>query len=58
LLPTTKHLNELIESLRAQGVKVILGNLYFDPRFAEFVAECTGAQAVNIAHMVGSRVGT
>jgi ABC-type Zn uptake system ZnuABC Zn-binding protein ZnuA len=56
--PTTKHLNELIESMRAQGVKVILANPYFDPRFAQFVAERTGAQVVNIAHMVGARPGT
>jgi ABC-type Zn uptake system ZnuABC Zn-binding protein ZnuA len=58
LPPTTKHLNDLIESMRAQGVKVILANPYFDPRFAQFVAERTGAQVVNIAHMVGARPGT
>jgi ABC-type Zn uptake system ZnuABC Zn-binding protein ZnuA len=58
LPPTTKHLNELIESMRAQGVKVILANPYFDPRFAQFVAERTGAQVVSIAHMVGARPGT
>lgn len=58
LPPTTKHLNELIESMRAQGVKVILANPYFDPRFAQFVAERTGAQVVSIAHTVGARAGT
>jgi ABC-type Zn uptake system ZnuABC Zn-binding protein ZnuA len=58
LPPTTKHLNELIESMRAQGVKVILANPYFDPRFAQFVAERTGAQVVSMAHMVGARPGT
>jgi ABC-type Zn uptake system ZnuABC Zn-binding protein ZnuA len=58
LPPTTKYLNDLIESMRAQGVKVILANPYFDPRFAQFVAERTGAQVVNIAHMVGARPGT
>ncbi len=58
LPPTTKHLNELIESMRAQGVRVILANPYFDPRFAQFVAERTGAQVVSIAHMVGARAGT
>jgi ABC-type Zn uptake system ZnuABC Zn-binding protein ZnuA len=56
--PTTKHLNELIESMRAQGVKVILANPYFDPRFAQFVAERSGAQVVSVAHMVGARPGT
>jgi ABC-type Zn uptake system ZnuABC Zn-binding protein ZnuA len=58
LPPTTKHLNELIESMRAQGVKVILANPYFDPRFAQFVAERTGAQVVSMAHQVGARPGT
>jgi ABC-type Zn uptake system ZnuABC Zn-binding protein ZnuA len=58
LPPTTKHLNELIESMRGQGAKVILANPYFDPRFAQFVAERTGAQVVSMAHMVGARAGT
>lgn len=58
LPPTTKHLNELIETMRAQGVKVIMANPYFDPRFAQFVAERTGAQVVSMAHMVGARSGT
>jgi ABC-type Zn uptake system ZnuABC Zn-binding protein ZnuA len=58
LPPTTRHLNELIETMRAQGVKVILANPYFDPRFAQFVAERTGAQVVSMAHMVGARSGT
>jgi ABC-type Zn uptake system ZnuABC Zn-binding protein ZnuA len=58
LPPTTKHLNDLIESMRGQGAKVILANPYFDPRFAQFVAERTGAQVVSIAHMVGARAGT
>jgi zinc/manganese transport system substrate-binding protein len=58
LPPTTKHLNGLIESMRAEGVRVILANPYFDPRFSQFVAERTGAQMVSIAHMVGARAGT
>jgi zinc/manganese transport system substrate-binding protein len=58
LPPTTRHLNELIESMRGQGVKVILANPYFDPRFAQFVAERTGAQVVSMAHQVGARPGT
>jgi ABC-type Zn uptake system ZnuABC Zn-binding protein ZnuA len=58
LPPTTRHLNELIESMRAQGVKINLANPYFDQRFGQFVAERTGAQVVNMAHMVGARPGT
>jgi ABC-type Zn uptake system ZnuABC Zn-binding protein ZnuA len=37
---------------------VILANTYFDPRFAQFVAERTGARVVNITHMVGARADT
>jgi ABC-type Zn uptake system ZnuABC Zn-binding protein ZnuA len=58
LPPTTRHLNELIERMRTQGVRVILANSYFDPRFAQFVAERTGAHVVNMAHQVGARAGT
>jgi ABC-type Zn uptake system ZnuABC Zn-binding protein ZnuA len=58
LPPTTKHLSALVETMRDQGVKVILANPYFDPRFAQFVAERTGAQVVNMAHQVGARPGT
>ncbi len=58
LPPTTKHLNELIDGMRAQGVRVILANPYFDPRFAQFVAERTGARVVSMAHQVGARAGT
>jgi ABC-type Zn uptake system ZnuABC Zn-binding protein ZnuA len=58
LPPTTRHLNELIESMRAQGVKIILANPYFDQRFGQFVAERTGAQVVRMAHMVGARPAT
>jgi ABC-type Zn uptake system ZnuABC Zn-binding protein ZnuA len=44
--------------MRAHGVKVILANSYFNLRFAQLVAERTGAQVVNIAHTVGARVCT
>jgi ABC-type Zn uptake system ZnuABC Zn-binding protein ZnuA len=37
---------------------VMLASPYFDPRFAQFVAERTGAQVVSMAHMVGARPGT
>jgi ABC-type Zn uptake system ZnuABC Zn-binding protein ZnuA len=57
LPPTTRHLSTLIDSMRAQGVRVILANPYFDPRFAQFVAERTDAQVVQMAHMVGARAG-
>ena len=40
--PTTKHLNEVIELMRAQRITVVLANPYFDPRGAQLVAQQTG----------------
>jgi ABC-type Zn uptake system ZnuABC Zn-binding protein ZnuA len=56
--PTTKHLQDLIEQMKAQGVKVILSSPYFEVRYAQFVSKNTGAKIVLLAHQVGSRPGT
>ena len=56
--PTTKHLQELIGMMKAEGVKVILASPYFDIRHAQFVSKNTGAKIVPMAHQVGSRPGT
>jgi ABC-type Zn uptake system ZnuABC Zn-binding protein ZnuA len=58
LPPATKHLNEVVELMRAQRIKLILANPYFDPRAAQLVAQQTGARIVNVAHQVGAREGT
>jgi ABC-type Zn uptake system ZnuABC Zn-binding protein ZnuA len=58
LPPTTKHLNEVIELMRAQRIRVALANPYFDPRAAQLVAQQTGARIVKMAHQVGARPGT
>jgi ABC-type Zn uptake system ZnuABC Zn-binding protein ZnuA len=58
LPPTTKHLNEVIELMRAQRIRFILTNPYFNPRAAQLVAQQTGARIVNVAHQVGAREGT
>jgi ABC-type Zn uptake system ZnuABC Zn-binding protein ZnuA len=55
--PTTKHLQELIPQMKAQGADVILSNPYFDPKHAEFVARTTGARVVPMAHQPGARPG-
>jgi ABC-type Zn uptake system ZnuABC Zn-binding protein ZnuA len=55
LPPTTKHLNEVIELMRAQRIRVALANPYFDPRAAQLVAQQTGARLVKMAHQVGAR---
>jgi len=56
--PTTRHLQELIEMMKAEGVKVILASSYFDIRHAQFVSNKTGGKIVPMAHQVGSRPGT
>lgn len=56
--PTTAHLNEVINSMKANGVKIVLATAYYDPRYAQFVSENTGATVVNMAHQAGARPGT
>jgi ABC-type Zn uptake system ZnuABC Zn-binding protein ZnuA len=56
--PTTKHLQGLVEQMKAQGVKIILSSPYFEVRYAQFVSKNTGAKIVLLAHQVGSRPGT
>lgn len=56
--PTTKHLGEVVDLMKRQGVKLILSTPYFDPRHAAFVSKQTSAAVVPLAHQVGSRPGT
>ncbi len=56
--PTTKALSELVERMRAHGVRIILSSPYYDPKHARFLAEQTGARVVPLAHITGSRPGT
>lgn len=56
--PTTKHLQALIEMMKAEGIRVILSSPYYDIRHAQFAAKNTGAKIVYLAHQVGSRPGT
>lgn len=53
--PTTTHLREVIERMKADDVKVVLASPYYDPRHAQFVSEATGAKVVEMCHQVGSR---
>ena len=56
--PTTSHLGTVIEKMRTEQIGVVLTTAYFDPRYARFVSEKTGAAVVSIAHQVGARPGT
>jgi ABC-type Zn uptake system ZnuABC Zn-binding protein ZnuA len=56
--PTTKHLQEVIRTMQALGVKLLLASAYYDPRHAQFVAQHTGAKVVPLANQVGARADT
>ena len=56
--PTTSHLGTVIEQMRAEQIGVVLTTAYYDPRYARFVSEKTGAAVVPVAHQVGARPGT
>ena len=56
--PTTSHLGAIIERMRAEQIAVVLTTVYYDPRYARFVAEKTDAAVVPVAHQVGARPGT
>lgn len=52
--PTTRHLAEVIETMKAQQVKAILTVPYFDARHAAFVSGQTAAAVATLAHQVGA----
>lgn len=56
--PTTRHLGQLIETMKREQVRLILTTPYFDPRHAAFVARETGAAIVPLAHQTGALPGT
>jgi ABC-type Zn uptake system ZnuABC Zn-binding protein ZnuA len=58
IAPTTRHLAEVVETMKQDRVGLILSSVYFDPRHASWVAERTGARVVPLAHQVGAREGT
>ncbi len=57
IAPTTRHLEEVIQRVRAEKIRLVLASPYYDPRHADFVARETGAKVVRLAHQVGSREG-
>ncbi|GEJ59263.1 metal ABC transporter substrate-binding protein [Anaeromyxobacter diazotrophicus] len=56
--PPPSHLAEVVQLVKAQGVKAILVENYYDPRSAEVVARHTGAKVVLIPGDVGGMPGT
>jgi zinc/manganese transport system substrate-binding protein len=56
--PTTKNLERVVELMHAQSVKAVLASAYYDPRYARFVADNTGATVLKMANQVGAVPGT
>jgi zinc/manganese transport system substrate-binding protein len=56
--PSTRHLREVIETMRARRVKLILDAAYASPAPARLVAAETGARLAHMAHQVGAVPGT
>lgn len=55
--PTTRHLQSLVERMRASSVEIIVTAPYYDPRHARFLADATGATVVHLVHQVGGLPG-
>jgi ABC-type Zn uptake system ZnuABC Zn-binding protein ZnuA len=53
--PPPKHVTELIEDMRARGIRIILAASYFDEQKIRTVADRTGAEAVIVPLYVGGR---
>lgn len=56
--PTTAHLSEVVNTMKANSVKAVLAAAYYDARYANFVSQNTGATVVPMAHQAGARPGT
>ena len=56
--PTTKHLQTLINQMKAESVRVIFSAPYFDERHGRFVSENTGAQILPMCHQTQARPNT
>jgi len=56
--PTTKHLAELVERMRAERVVVVIASPYYDLRHANKVAAATGAVVARLTHQTGGMPGT
>jgi ABC-type Zn uptake system ZnuABC Zn-binding protein ZnuA len=56
--PTTRHLQDLVKRMQADGIKLVITSAYFDPRHGQFLAKHTGASVLVLANQVGSMPGT
>ena len=52
--PSSKHTLELINTIKSQGIKTILQDVYHEKRTANFIADKTGATVKVVPHDVGA----
>ena len=57
ITPTTRHLSQIVEQMKRDGIRVILSSAYFNSRYAKKVADASGGTIVYMANQVGSRDG-
>jgi ABC-type Zn uptake system ZnuABC Zn-binding protein ZnuA len=50
--PTTRHLEEIVSTMRAEDVRIVLASAYYDPRYARFVGDATKAAVLRMANQV------
>ncbi|MFQ5587632.1 MAG: metal ABC transporter substrate-binding protein [Nitrospiria bacterium] len=55
--PATAHLQQLIERIKTEGVRVIIAEPYFDPKISRFLSEKTGAAVVTLPPSVSEATG-
>ncbi len=56
--PTTQHMQELVQRMQTNAIKIVITSAYFDPRHGQFLAEHTGARVLALANQVGAWPGT
>jgi len=54
IAPSSKHTLELIKTMKENGIKVILQDVYHEKKTAKFIANHTGARVAIIPHDMGA----
>jgi ABC-type Zn uptake system ZnuABC Zn-binding protein ZnuA len=58
IAPTTHHMKQVAEIIRAQHVPIAMTAAYYDPKYGDFLARETGLAVARMANQAGARPGT
>lgn len=58
IAPTTHHMKQVAEIIRAQHVPIAMTAAYYDPKYGDFLARETGVAVARMANQTGARSGT